>query len=219
MTGDADDDDDPHARAAIVRCGPRPADAALAVIALHGRDLGAESALDHVARLALPEVAFVVPEADRRSWYPASFLAPLADNQPRLDRALARVDALVAELIAAGAAAERVVVLGFSQGACLALEWLARRAPRIGGLVAFTGGLIGPPGTRWASAPALAVPVLITTSDIDAWVPLARVRETAAALRARGAPVELRVLAGRAHLVDDLEIAAARAFLGGLGAA
>jgi phospholipase/carboxylesterase len=196
----------PHALAPLRYHGAPLGDARLAVINLHGRELGAESAVELAARLALPGIIHVIPGAAERTWYPASFLAPLATNQPRLDEALARVGDLVREL------ALPIVLLGFSQGACLALEYLVRHGG-VAGAVAFTGGLIGPPGTTWSSTAIAGTPVLLTTSDVDTWVPLARVQDTATTLTASGATVDLHVLAGRAHLVDDREIAAARAFL------
>jgi predicted esterase len=106
-----------------------------------------------------------------------------------------------------------VVLVGFSQGACLALEWFSRTPDRVGGVIAFTGGLLGPPGTPWPTSAIAHTPVLLSTSDIDEWVPLARVRETAAALAERGARVTLNERPGRPHVVDDFEIAAARVLL------
>ena len=203
----------PHARTPALGRGAPLAAATIAVIDLHGRELGAASAIELADRLAIPGAAFVIPEADARSWYPASFLAPTAQNQPRLDHALARIDGLVDELGAAGFAPERIFVLGFSQGACLALEWFSRHPERAAGAIAFTGGLIGPPETRWPASPIAGAPVLLTTSDADEWVPLARVHATRDVFAARGARVELHVLAGRPHRVDDREVAVARALL------
>lgn len=206
---------DPHAHAPLYERGAELATARAVAIVLHGRELGAANSFELADRLALPGVAFAIPEADQRSWYPVGFLSPLAANQPRLDYALARVDELVARALAAGVERSRIAVVGFSQGACLALEWLARTRTTIGGVIAFTGGLIGPPGTRWPG-PVIETPVLITTSDIDEWVPIARVRESVVALTERGADVTLEVLAGRPHLVDDREISLARTRLAAL---
>lgn len=207
--------DNPHTLAPVIHHGPRLEDATIAVVALHGRDLGAPNALELARRIDAPGVAFVIPEAADRTWYPGSFMAPLATNQPRLDQALAAVDGLVRDLGASGFDPSRIVLLGFSQGACLALEWFARHPVQVGGVIAFTGGLIGPPGTRWAATPRIpGTSVLLTTSDVDTWVPLARVQETEAALTARGARVELDVITGRSHEVSDREITAARSMLG-----
>jgi predicted esterase len=188
--------------------------AAICVVNLHGRALGAPAAEALAERLALPDVAHVIPEADDRSWYPESFLAAREANQPRLDAAMARLAAIVDELRGRGFAPSRIVLLGFSQGACLALEYLYRARGAFAGVVAFTGGLIGPPATTWPAIGGIeGMPVLMCTSDVDAWVPLWRVRESAAALAACGAEVDLQVLAGRDHLVDEREIAAARVLL------
>ncbi|HEY0253299.1 MAG TPA: hypothetical protein VGC41_17315, partial [Kofleriaceae bacterium] len=161
----------PHARTPVVTRG----EGELAILALHGRNLGAVSMVELADSLAFA-ARFVIPEADDRSWYPTSFLAPVEQNAERLGHALARVDELVAEY-------RPDVVMGFSQGACLALEWLSRTAEPID-VVAFTGGLIGPPGTEWPTR-RLAANVLVCTSDIDEWVPIARVRESIEVLRGR----------------------------------
>jgi len=143
----------PHAFAPLRYHGAPIGDARLAVINLHGRELGAAAAIELAERLALPGTVHVIPEAAERTWYPASFLAPLAANQPRLDEALARVGEIVREL------ALPTVLLGFSQGACLALEYLVRHGG-VAAAIAFTGGLIGPPGTTWSSAAIAGTPVL-----------------------------------------------------------
>ena len=160
----------------VVTRGAPIADATIVAIGLHGRALGATSAIELADRLSLPGVAFVIPEADARSWYPQSFLAPLAANQPHLDHALARVTELVDGL---ALPRQRIFVIGFSQGACLALEWLSRAPRSIGGVIAFTGGLIGPPGTTWPTTAIADTPVLLTTSDIDEWVPLDEIEQAA----------------------------------------
>ncbi len=184
----------------------------LAVV-LHGRNQDPAWMEEHVVRpLGLAEIAYCTPAASDRSWYPTTFLAPFGDNEPRLTEALDRVGLLVDELTAM---AKPVVVIGFSQGACLACELVyRRRAHPPAALVAFTGGLIGPRGTRWLATPTLDLPVLITGSETDPFVPLDRMRESAVAFTALGARVtELFHPAGDKHEISEPELAAARALL------
>jgi phospholipase/carboxylesterase len=122
--------------------GPRPA--AAAMVMLHGRRASAENILTLAAELDRPGFAYLAPQAAGSSWYPHSFLAPLEQNEPWLSSALARVAAIVGDLEAAGIPAESTVLLGFSQGACLALEFARRQPRRFGGVVGLSGGLIGP---------------------------------------------------------------------------
>jgi phospholipase/carboxylesterase len=179
---------------------------------LHGRNQDPAFMDEHVVRrLALPHVAYVAPAAPERSWYPAGFMAPIADNEPRLSQALERVARLADELAAP------LVVIGFSQGACLACEHVYRRGARA--LIAFTGGLIGPSGTTWRDSGELAgMPVLISGSDADAWVPVGRMRETGEVFTRLGARVATQFYPGSDHAVSDGELAAARALLAELGA-
>jgi phospholipase/carboxylesterase len=190
-----------------------PLDSARVIaLLLHGRNQDPAFMDEHVVRrLALPNIAYVAPAAAERSWYPAGFMAPIADNEPRLSQALERVARIADELAAP------YVVIGFSQGACLACEHVYRRGARA--LIAFTGGLIGPPGTTWRSGNELAgMPVLISGGDADAWVPIGRMRETAEAFARLGARVATHFYPGGEHEVRDTELAAARALLAELGA-
>jgi phospholipase/carboxylesterase len=192
-----------------------PIDSARVIaLVLHGRDQ-APATMDEmiVRRLALPGVAYVMPAAADRSWYPAGFMAPTADNEPKLGAALEQVARLADEL------ARPHVVIGFSQGACLACEHVYRRRGRAAALVAFTGGLIGPAGTMWRRGDDLRdMPVLISGSIADPWVPIGRMRETAEAFAQLGARVTTQFYAGDGHSVSDDEIALARALLVELGA-
>lgn len=183
-----------------------------ALVALHGRGAGAADILGlALAELAVDGVALLAPEARDASWYPQSFLAPFEANEPWLGSALARVDEVVASCAAAGIGSERVVLFGFSQGACLACEYVARRPRRYGALVAATGGRIGPPGTDFAVAGDLAgTPVLLAAGDPDPHVPWRRVEETEASLRASGAEVETVRAAGFPHGVHPRAIEFAR---------
>jgi phospholipase/carboxylesterase len=183
--------------------------ARVVAIVLHGRNQDPPFMAEHVVqRLALPDVAYVVPAADERSWYPASFMAPLADNEPKLSQALARVAQLADDL------ARPHVVIGFSQGACLACEHVYKHRGQTRALIAFTGGLIGPPGTTWRLGDELAgMPALISGATHDPFVPAERMRATAAALIGLGARVATKLFDGDDHAVRDAEIAAARALL------
>lgn len=191
--------------------------AAGAVILLHGRGAGAEDMLGLAEALGRPDLAFVAPQAPGRTWYPYSFLAPLADNEPALTHALSRVDATVAGLGSKGFAAGRIVLLGFSQGACLALEYAARHARRYGGVAALSGGLIGPEGTTRDYAGTLAgTPVFIGCGDRDGHIPLWRVQESTGVLQGMGAEVNERIYPGMGHSVNEDEIGHVQAILAGL---
>jgi phospholipase/carboxylesterase len=201
-----------HEGLPVARLGPDPADARAVCVLLHGRGRDTADVLGLAERMGVPDVAFLAPAARANSWYPQSFLAPPEANEPHLGSALGVVDALLGTL----GDRRRVVLGGFSQGACLAAEYALRHPGRYGGLLLYTGGAIGPPGTQWPARGAFAgTPAYLGTSDPDDWVPVERVRETAALLRAQGAEVTLRVFAGIAHLVNDEEIAAGRALVSG----
>lgn len=164
--------------------------------------------------LAIDGVRYFCPAAPGGSWYPGRFLEPLENNQPDLERALSAIDVLIERLGEAAFPAERVVLCGFSQGACLAAQTLMRRpAPYAAGLF-FTGGLIGPPGTAWRPPERIpGVPVLITGSENDEWVPAWRVRETAAVLSGFGAVVDAVIYGDRTHVVSEDELSRARLLL------
>jgi predicted esterase len=202
-----------HEGQPVARRGPEPEAARAVVILLHGRGRDPEDVLSLADRIGDPEVAFLAPAARGNTWYPQSFLAPLAENEPYLSSALGVVDALVH-----GVEAERLVLGGFSQGACLAAEYALRHPRRYGGLLLYTGGAIGPPGTTWPPRGSFAgTPAYLGTADPDDWVPVERVRETAEALRAQDAEVTLEVFPGMDHLVNDQEIAAGRELIRGCG--
>lgn len=206
--------DDPHAGQPLRTWGAPVAGAPGAVIALHGRGASAENILGLAQAMALPQLAWLAPQARGGAWYPYSFLAPLQENQPGLDSALRLIAGIVDTLLRAGCRRERIALLGFSQGACLATEYLARHAARYGALIAFTGGLIGPPGTRFAYSGSLAgTPCLLAAGDPDPHVPWQRVEESAQALSALGGDVTLRRYPGLPHVVNDDEVALARALL------
>ena len=163
-------------------------------------------------------VAALAPQAAGHTWYPYSFLAPTAQNQPYLDSALRRIETVINDLIARGIASERIAILGFSQGACLTSEFVARHPRRYGAVMGLTGGLIGPPRTPRDYAGSLdGTPVFLGTSDPDPHVPYGRVEETAAVLTRLGAKVDLRRYPGMPHTINQDEIDACRALVEAIG--
>jgi predicted esterase len=199
---------------AAIPYGAEPGGAPLSAVLIHGRDRTPAEMIGLAGQIDLPQVAWSALQAPRGSWYPGRFMDPLHVNEPHVDRALARVEQAVQALESAGVPRERIALVGFSQGACLACEFVRRHPGRWGALIAFTGGLFGPEGTAWdASASLAGTPALISNSDQDDWVPWSRTRETAAALQRMGADVTLKLYPGRDHIVGDDEIAEARTIL------
>ena len=201
----------PHAAQPVLTAGPAPEKAAATLILLHGRGASAESILSLYDELGINNVAAIAPQAAGHTWYPHSFLAPLKANQPYLDSALKKIESLVTDLLARKIPADRIVLLGFSQGACLSSEFAARHPRRYGAVLALTGGLIGPPGTPRNYPGSLAgTAVFLGTSDPDPHVPFERVEETQEVLRGMGASVELRRYPGMAHTINQDELDACR---------
>jgi len=199
---------------AVLETGAARGQARLAVILIHGRGRPPEEMAGIGEALKLDGVRYHCPEAPGHSWYPNRFLEPLDRNRPALDEALVALGRLVDRLHAQGFADERIVLGGFSQGACLAAEFLVRRPARYAAALIFTGGLIGPPGTDWQSPGRIPdVPVLLTGGETDEWVPAWRTRETGVALAALGASVETVIYPDRPHVVCEDEIGRARALL------
>jgi predicted esterase len=156
----------------------------------------------------------VAPQAAGYSWYPYSFLAPMQQNEPWLSSALARIGEVVAQLEAEGVPEERIVLLGFSQGACLSLEYAARNPRRYGAVIGLSGGLIGPPGTPRNYPGSLAgTPVFLGCSDRDPHIPRERVDETAEVLRTMGGEVTERIYPAMGHTVNQDEVDFVRQFL------
>jgi predicted esterase len=196
-----------HRGQPILAAGRPLADAGAAMVLVHGRGGSPEDLLGLAAELNRPELAYVAPQAAGHTWYPYSFLAPLEQNEPGLSSALELLGDLVAHLEQGGIPAERIVLLGFSQGACLSLEFAARNARRYGGVVALSGGLIGPPGTPRDYAGSLAgTPVFLGCSDRDPHIPKERVDESAAVFEKMGAAVTERIYPGMGHTVSEDEL-------------
>lgn len=202
---------DPHANGKIVTAGPAIEHADGVIILVHGRGASAESILSLYDHLDAKTFAAIAPQAAGNTWYPYSFLAPIAANQPYLDSALNKLGSLVDDLLNRGVASEKIVLVGFSQGACLTTEFAARYPRRYGGIFAFTGGLIGPDGTPRDYPGSLAgTPVFLGTSDPDPHVPIERVIETQSVLQRMGASVELRSYPGMPHTINEEEIEACK---------
>jgi phospholipase/carboxylesterase len=211
--------DDPHRNQPVLQRG-KPLNAAKgAVVLLHGRGASADDILGLAQDFDLPELANLAPEAAEHTWYPYSFLLPIEQNQPWLDSALKLVGETVQRAIAAGIERQNVAIVGFSQGACLATEFVVRNATRYGGLVAFTGGLIGPPGAKFVYSGDLAgTPCFLGAGDRDPHVPWKRVEESAAVLSDLGAAVTLRRYPGLPHTINQDEIDHAKIILRRIGA-
>jgi len=201
----------PHAGQPLLRGGAPLAEARGVVIMLHGRGAGPRNIMDLAPGIAHPTVAFLAPAAAGGTWYPKSFMAPIAENEPGITSGISVVHGLIDTAVAAGIPTERIILLGFSQGACLAATAAQRRPARYGGVVVFSGGLIGPPGTAWAETGNFrATPVFLGCSDQDSHVPESRVRESAAVFTRMGAAVTTRIYPGMGHLVNEDETGVAR---------
>ena len=184
------------------------------MILLHGRGGSAADILALGAALAPTGFALLAPEAAGNTWYPYSFLAPREQNEPFLSSALARVEAALDIAAKAGIPASRIAVCGFSQGACLATEFVARHTQGYAGLLAYTGGLIGPLDEPLRLEGDLAgTPVLLSTGDPDPHVPWQRVQQSAELLTGIGATVTTRRYPGRPHTVLQAEIVEGKALL------
>ena len=205
---------DPHAGQPVLRSGPAPATAKLTMILVHGRGASAEDIVALAEELELDHVAYIAPQAAGRTWYPYSFLAPIGQNEPGLSSGLAVLARLIAELRDEGVERERIALLGFSQGACLALEFSARHAARYAGVFGLSGGLIGPPGTpRDYEGSFDGTPVFLGCSDVDPHIPLARVQESADVFRRLDGAVDERIYRGMGHTVNADEISAIAALV------
>ena len=204
----------PHRDAHVATAGTPLRRATGVVVMLHGRGADASDMLGLAEILAQPDLAYFAPQAEGRTWYPYSFLAPIVRNEPYLSSALSLLDRLLGEMASEGIRDERIVLLGFSQGACLGLEYAARHARRYGGVVGLSGGLIGPEGTPRNYAGDLAgTPVFLGCSDTDPHIPLERVHETARVLSGLRGAVTERIYPQMAHGINEDEIRHVRGLL------
>ncbi len=209
--------DDPHRGSEEVWFGPALEEAESAVVLIHGRGDSSRGILALAPNLKAPRTTFLAPQAAGFSWYPNSFLTDVELNEPWLSSALGRIEAAITTVTRV-VPGERVVLMGFSQGACLALEFAARNTRRYGGVVALSGGLIGPDGTpRDYSGSLDGTPVFLGCSDVDAHIPVGRVRESTHVMEGLGGEVEERIYPRMGHTVNDDEIAWASSLLASLG--
>jgi predicted esterase len=200
-----------HSGKSIRIAGRAPAEAGAAMILVHGRGATADDILSLAGELEHPEFAYLAPQAVGNSWYPNSFLAPRASNEPGISSGLGVLQELVTRLADDGIASDRVMLLGFSQGACLTLEFVYRQPKRYGGVVGLTGGLIGPPGTRWEKSGSLdGTPIYLGSSDPDPHVPWSRVEETAGVFGRLAGEVTLERYPGLGHTVHRDQLVAVR---------
>lgn len=208
-----------HQGLPVLTAGEPLASARAAMIMMHGRGATAADILMLAEELPQPGFAYLAPEAADDTWYPNSFLAPIASNEPALSSALAVIASLLEQANRAGIPAERTVILGFSQGACLSLEFVARHARRYGGMIALSGGLIGPDGTPRDYPGSLAgTPVFLGCSDIDPHIPKERVLHSAEVLQALGGQVTTKLYPRMGHTINRDEILVARSIIAGVTA-
>jgi predicted esterase len=208
------DQSHPHAVQRVLISGEPLGKAQSAIIALHGRGADAEDIAGLAQLVARRNTAILAPRAAGHTWYPYSFLEPIERNEPYLSSAIRLIGDLLQDVAKAGIPAAQIALLGFSQGACLASEFVARNPRRYAGLIAFSGGLIGPLGTTFDHAGSLdGTPVFLGCSDVDFHIPKERVEETANALTKMGATVEKRLYSGMGHTVNEDEVGAARKLL------
>ena len=209
---------DPHAGQAVRTAGV-PLDAARsAMIMIHGRGATAESILTLAPLLGVEDCAFLAPQAAGGAWYPYGFMSPIEGNEPGISSGMRVIESLLRRIETAGLPASRVVLLGFSQGACLVTEFAARHATRYGGIAGLSGGLIGPEGTpRKYEGSLTGTPVFLGCSDVDFHIPAQRVRETATVLEQLGGQVTMRLYGGMGHTVNDDEIEQVREMLSTVG--
>ena len=208
----------PHAGQPVLSAGPPLGRSPVVAIMVHGRNAGPENILDLVPRLARPTVTYLAPAAANGTWYPYSFMADIASNEPGLSSGLEVLRQLIGQVEQAGLRRDRIVLLGFSQGACLATEFAVRHAASYGGVVVYSGGAIGPPGTHWDESGRFdGTPIFFGCSDRDAHVPESRVTESAELCGRMGGAVTKRIYPGMGHLINDDEIAWAQNLIDSLG--
>lgn len=202
---------DPHANQPVRHLGAPLAEAKGAIVLLHGRGGSAEDILRLAQPLRREGLAYLAPQAAGHTWYPNSFLAARESNEPYLSSALRKIGSIVSELEGAGITRDRILIAGFSQGACLATEFVASNPARYAGLIVFTGGLIGPPDANLHHEGSLAgTPALFLSGDPDPHVPWQRVQASAAELERMGAVITARRYPGRPHTITAEEVELAR---------
>jgi phospholipase/carboxylesterase len=207
----------PHQGQPILTAGEPLTSAQAAMVLLHGRGATAANILELAAELAQPAFAYLAPQASENSWYPYPFLVPTSRNEPGLSSGLATISSALDTLAAAGFTAERTILLGFSQGACLMLEFVARHARRYGGVVGLSGGLIGPDDApRTYPGSLQGTPAFLGCSDVDPHIPKGRVQLTTEVFRRLGGSVTERLYPAMGHTVNQDEIDFVRGMMNAL---
>jgi len=205
---------DPHANPQILQAGAPINEARIVAILLHGRGASAQDILTLSQEFSARDVTYFAPQASGNTWYPYSFLMPLEQNEPSLSSALHVIEGLLASMEQRGFPASRVALMGFSQGACLTLEFAARHPQRYAAIAAFSGGLIGPPGSaRNYSGSFDGTPVFLGCSDVDPHIPVERVHESAEVFARMDAQVDKRIYPHMGHTINEDEIDAVNAVL------
>ncbi|OMP78079.1 MULTISPECIES: alpha/beta hydrolase [unclassified Chitinophaga] len=198
----------------IVTAGVPLTQAKKALIMIHGRGASAQDIISLATYLNVGDYALLAPQASGHTWYPYSFMAPVAQNEPGLSSAITVLESIVADVIAAGIPATNIYFMGFSQGACLTLEYVTRHAQQYGGVVAFTGGLIGASlEMSNYNGDFAGTPVFIGSSDPDMHVPVTRVRESETIMKTMGADITVKVYPGMGHTVSQDEVETANALV------
>jgi predicted esterase len=201
----------PHETSQVYSAGPKLDEASAVLILLHGRGATAEDILSLSTDLTQPGLAFLAPQAEDYSWYPNRFIFPIEQNEPYLSSALDLVDKIIKHVEDIGIPTEKIFIGGFSQGACLASEYIIRNPKKYGGLLVFSGGYIGPLNIqRQPNGDLDGTPALLGCSDSDPHIPLQRVKETTALLEAMGAKVKEKIYPNMGHTIIDDEIELAR---------
>lgn len=192
----------------IVHAGAELDTADAAIIMIHGRNAAPENILDLLPVLDRPSFAALAPTAPGGAWYPYSFMAERDKNEPGISNGLAQIGSLVRDLKVKGFPTHKIMLLGFSQGACLTSEFAIRNPARYGGVMVLSGGVIGPPGTTWEDVTGSldSTPVFLGCSDVDSHIPASRVLESEEVFRKLGATVTRKLYPGMGHLVNKDEI-------------
>lgn len=191
----------------LIKTGEPLENSSAVVVLVHGRGSSAQDILSLTQFFEKPGLSYLAPQAPDFSWYPYSFLFPLDQNQPHLENSLGILENVFSHLESFDISSKPVMLLGFSQGACLSLEYVARNARRFGGVVGLSGGLIGPPDSQFNYPGSLdGTPVFLGCSDPDPHIPVERVRETDRVLQAMQAQVTVRIYPNLGHTINDDEI-------------
>ncbi len=210
----------PHQGQPVRQAGAPLQNARGAMIMIHGRGARAEDILSLAPLLGQSDFAYLAPQASGNTWYPFSFLAPIERNEPGITSGIQRIGEVLSDVAAAGIPHDRTLLLGFSQGACLSLEFAARNARRYAGIACLSGGLIGPDGTPRDYAGSLdGTPVFLGCSDVDAHIPKARVEHSSEVMRGLGGDVTMRIYPGMGHVVNEDELEHVRSMMAAVGSA